>query len=82
MFSGRPQCIDEMQALAAREGKPAGLRLGANLRQASDDVLAAMEDMGLFEIGLNPGRFTAQDVCTLREWGVEVLANLMDTPAW
>ena len=82
MFSGRPQCICEMQALAAREGKPAGLRLGANLRRVDEGVLAYMEGMDLFEIGLNPGRFTAQDVLTLRERGIEAFANLMDGPAW
>jgi len=82
VFSGHPLYIAELQAHAAREGKPAGLRLGANLRRVDGDVLEDMEGMDLFEIGLNPGRFTVEDVRTLRERGVEVLANLMDTPAW
>jgi len=81
-FSGHPGFIGEMQAFAALEGKPGGLRLGANLRLVDEDVLEDMEDMELFEIGLNPGFFTAQDVLALKERGVEVLANLMDTPAW
>jgi len=82
LFSGHPGYIGEMQAYAALEGKPPGLRLGANLRRVDEDVLDDMEDMDLFEIGLNPGHFTQEDVLTLRERGVEVLANLMDTPAW
>jgi len=82
VFSGYPNYIAEMQMLAAMEGKPAGLRLGANLRRVDEDVLEDMEDMDLFEVGLNPGHFSAQDVLMLRERGVEVLANLMDTPAW
>jgi len=82
VFSGHPGQIAEMQLLAARGGKPAGLRLGANLRQVTEDVLEDMEDMDLFEIGLNPGRFTREDVDILSKRGVAVLANLMDTPAW
>jgi glycerophosphoryl diester phosphodiesterase len=82
LFSGHPGYIGEMQMFAAREGKPTGLRLGANLRRATEDILEDMEDMDLFEIGLNPGHFTGEDVERLRARGVEVLANLMDTPAW
>ena len=82
VFSGHPMQIAEMQLLAAREGKPADLRLGANLRQVTEDVLDDMEGMDLFEIGLNPGRFTREDADLLRARGVAVLANLMDTPAW
>jgi len=82
VFSGHPMQIAEMQLLAAREGKPNRLRLGANLRQMTQDVLEDMEDMDLFEIGLNPGRFTREDVLMLERRGISVLANLMDTPAW
>ena len=82
VFSGHPMQIAEMQMLAAREGKPNRLRLGANLRQVTGDILEDMEDMDLFEIGLNPGRFTREDVDMLSGRGVAVLANLMDTPAW
>jgi len=71
-----------MQAFAAREGKPAGLRLGANLRQVNEDVLEDIENMDLFEIGLNPGRFTLEDIRMLEARGIVALANLMDTPAW
>ncbi len=82
LFSGHPGYIGEMQMLAARAGKPAGLRLGANLRQVNEDVLEDIEDMDLFEIGLNPGHFTGEDVAMLRERGIAVLANLLDTPTW
>jgi len=81
-FSGHPSYIGEMQELAAKEGKPTGLRLGANLRRVDESVLEDMEDLDLFEIGLNPGHFTKEDVRTLRERGIEVLANLLDTPVW
>jgi glycerophosphoryl diester phosphodiesterase len=81
-FSGHPGILAEMQMFAAKEGKPAGLRLGANLRHADADVLEMLEEMDLFEIGLNPGHFTKEDVALLRGRGIAALANLMDTPAW
>ncbi|MDR3313347.1 MAG: hypothetical protein LBS96_02690 [Oscillospiraceae bacterium] len=82
LFSGHPGHIGEMQTLAARAGKPKGLRLGANLRQVDEDVLEDIEGMDLFEVGLNPGHFTREDVELLRARKIEVLANLMDTPTW
>ena len=82
VFSGHPVQIAEMQMFAAREGKPAGLRLGANLRRIDEDILEEMEDMDLFEIGLDPGRFTVEDVRALEARGIAALANLMDTRAW
>ena len=38
--------------------------------------------MDLFEIGLNPGYFTREDIGILQARGIEVLANLKDTPEW
>lgn len=82
VFSGHPGYIGEMQTLAATRGKPAGLRLGANLRRLDEDVLEMIGDWDLFEIGLNPGWFTKEDVEILRARGIEALANLMDIPTW
>ncbi|MCL2508948.1 MAG: glycerophosphodiester phosphodiesterase [Oscillospiraceae bacterium] len=82
VFSGHPAYICEMQELAACGGKPAGLRLGANLRRIDDSGLEDMEGMDLFEVGLNPGSFAKEDVLMLNRRGIEVLVNLMDTPEW
>jgi len=82
VFSGHPSYIGEMQEFAAKNGKPPKLRLGANLRQINESVLEDIEDFDLFEIGLNPGLFTPEDMRMLRDRGIEALANLMDVPEW
>jgi len=82
VFSGHPRYISEIQTVTAMEGKPAGLRLGANLRKINEDILEDIEEMDLFEVGLNPGHFTKEDVLALQERGIKVLANLMDTEEW
>lgn len=81
LFSGAESCVREIQA-ACREGKPAGLRLGANIRFPTEEKLRAVREMDLFEVGLNARAFAADDVRRLADLGVAVLSNLGDDPAW
>ncbi len=82
VFSGVPAYNEEIQAHCRAHGKPAGLRLGANLRFMNDATRKAIEEWDLFEIGLNAEHFTAADVQWLNERGIAVLSNLGDYPAW
>ncbi|MDR1733654.1 MAG: glycerophosphodiester phosphodiesterase [Oscillospiraceae bacterium] len=79
VFSGNPLILMEMGMNTA----PEGLRLGANIRRLADDSKAMLEDLPpLWEVGLNPGRFTKADVEWLNAKGIQVLANLCDTFDW
>ena len=82
VFSGVPSYNEEIQSLRRAQGKPDGLRLGANLRFMNDETRKAVKEWDLFEIGLNAERFTQEDVLWLREQGVRVLSNLGDYPGW
>ena len=82
VFSGVRDYIDELQALAAKEGKPKGLRLGANIRFLDDRVKKEISGMDLFEVGLNAGRCTVDDLLWLADHGVKAFSNLGDYPEW
>ncbi|MBQ8144911.1 MAG: hypothetical protein IJ042_08990 [Butyricicoccus sp.] len=82
VFSGVPAYNEELQGLIRTEGKPEGLRMGANLRYMNDETRKAVEEWDLFEIGLNAEHFTQEDVLWLKERGISVLSNLGDYPAW
>jgi hypothetical protein len=82
VFSGHPGIVAEMQMIAATQGKPDGLRLGCNLRALDEDTKEDLEEMDLFEVGLNAGAFTAADLAWLADRGVAALSNLGDYPAW
>lgn len=82
VFSGIPACNEELQSFCRAQGKPDGLRLGANLRFMTDETRKAVKEWDLFEIGLNAEHFTQEDVLWLREQGVRVLSNLGDYPGW
>ncbi|MDR1465185.1 MAG: hypothetical protein LBJ11_07810 [Oscillospiraceae bacterium] len=82
VFTGNPAIIEEMQDLAAGEGKPAGLRLGANIRVLNDDVKEDVEGLDLFEVGLNARLFGREDVAWLQDRNIAVLSNLGDAPDW
>lgn len=82
LFSGDPALIREIQSACREDGKPDGLRLGANLRYLTQEAKAAVQAMDLFEVGLNAGRFSAEDVRWLSDRGIRVLSNLGDFPQW
>lgn len=82
LMSGDLRHVAEMQQTAAREGKPEGLRFGANIRWCDDSHLALLQGYDLWEVGLNAGAFGAEDVKRLAGRGIRVFANLGDTPEW
>lgn len=82
LMSGDLAHVREMQQTAAREGKPAGLRLGVNIRWCDEAHLSLLEGYDLWEVGLNAGAFDAADVTRLAARGLAVFANLGDTPDW
>ena len=82
LFSGVPAYIEEIQSTCRREGKPHGLRLGANIRFLTEEAKNALKSMDLFEVGLNAGAFTEEDIRWLADHGIQVLSNLGDTPVW
>jgi glycerophosphoryl diester phosphodiesterase len=82
VFSGHPGCLMELQSAAAFQGVPAGVKLGANLRALDEDTKEDIDDMTLYEVGLNAHCFSAEDVAWLAERDIRVLANLGDYPAW
>ena len=82
LFSGVPAYIEEIQSTCRREGMPRGLRLGANIRYLTEEAKNSIKSMNLFEVGLNAGAFTKEDIHWLSDHGIQVLSNLGDTPVW
>lgn len=82
VFSGVPSYNEEFQSYIRAQGKPEGLRMGANLRFMNDATRKAIKEWDLFEIGLNAEHFTQEDVLWLKDQGVAVLSNLGDYPGW
>lgn len=82
LFSGVPAYNAEIQETCKKQGKPDGLRLGANLRFMNDETRRAIREWDLFEIGLNADRFTQADVLWLQDHGVAVFSNLGDYTGW
>ena len=82
LFSGHRELIDDMQNTCRCLGKPAGVRLGANIRQLTPEAKKYIDGLDLFEIGLNDRRYTQEDVKVLNDRGIEVFSNLGDYPAW
>lgn len=83
VFSGNGQHIREIQKTAAQEGKPDGLRLGANICSLHDDeVKQRVSSMDLWEIGLNDFKFDETDVRWCADRGIRIFSNLGDYPKW
>lgn len=82
LFSGDWEVLEEMQEHYRRNGKPAGLRLGANIRFLNEKTMAFVNRSDLWEVGLNNEAFTKADVEMLAEKGIRVFSNLGDYPAW
>lgn len=82
LFSGVPAYTEEIQKACRMQGKPKGLRLGANIRYLTEENRRYVEKADFFEVGLNAGGFTKEDLRWLAGQGVEVLSNLGDDPKW
>ena len=81
-FSGNFDVLEEMQAHYRAVGKPAGLRLGANIRFINDRTMDFVRRSDLWEVGLNDGAFTKADVDMFAGMGIRVFSNLGDYPEW
>lgn len=83
VFSGVEEYIREIQETAAKEGKPDGLRLGANIRCLADEsIRKTVSEMDLWEIGLNDFRFDERDVKWCLDHDIRIFSNLGDYPIW
>ena len=82
LFSGHRDIIDDMQKTCRMLGKPEGLRLGANIRYLNEENKAYIQNLDLFEIGLNDRKYTRDDVNYLNDRGIQVFSNLGDYPRW
>ena len=82
LFSGHRDIIDDMQRTCRIQGKPQGIRLGANIRWLTPEMKDYIRDMDLFEVGLNDQKYTADDVKYLNDRGTQVFSNLGDYPRW
>lgn len=82
LFSGNRSDNDELQTLMRKKGKPAGLRLGANIRRLTEETKEFVNSADLYEVGLNDFWFTAEDSRYLAERGIKVFSNLGDYPEW
>ena len=82
LFSGHREIIEDMQNTIRAQGKPKGLRLGANIRRLDGEMKGYIRDFDLFEVGLNDWQYTRDDVKYLNDRGVQVLSNLGDYPEW
>ena len=78
LFSGNRSIIDDMQKTCRTLGKPAGIRLGANIRELTEENKAYISGLDLFEVGLNDRKYTGDDVDYLNDRGIQVFSNLGD----
>ncbi len=82
LFSGHRDIIEEIQTACRVQGKPEGIRLGANIRRLTPEIREFIAPLDLFEVGLNDKLYTADDVKYLNDRGIQVLSNLGDYPEW
>lgn len=82
LMSGVPALNQEMQRFAKQNGKPAGLKLAANIRWLTEVQKQAIADWDLYEVGLNAYDYGRDEVQYLAERGILVYSNLGDTPDW
>lgn len=82
LFSSSMSTNEEIQEVVRRRGKPLGLRLGANIKWLNDETEKFVNSSDLYEVGLNDGKFTREDVEKLRKKGIVVFSNLGDYPEW
>lgn len=82
LFSGNWEVLEEMQEHYRVNGKPEGLRLGANIRFINERTMDFVRRSDLWEVGLNNEAFTKDDVKTLEGMGIKVFSNLGDYPEW
>ncbi len=82
LFSGDWAVLEEMQEHYRKNGKPEGLRLGANIRYVNEETIAFVRRSDLYEVGLNNEAFTRMDVDFFETLGIKVFSNLGDYPEW
>ena len=82
LFSGNWDVLEEMQEHYRKNGKPEGLRLGANIRFINDMTMDFVRRSDLWEVGLNNEAFTKEDVEMFEKMGIKVFSNLGDYPEW
>ena len=82
LFSGDWDVLEEMQEHYRKNGKPEGLRLGANIRFINEKTMDFVKRSDLWEVGLNNEAFTKEDVDMFETMGIKVFSNLGDYPEW
>jgi len=82
LFSGDRAVIQQLQTWFKEHEKPDGLRLGANIRFLNKETMAMIQNMDLYEAGLNGGMYANHDVLWLKEHGIVTFSNLLDVPSW
>ena len=81
-FSGNREVLDEMQEHYRKNGKPDGLRLGANIRFINEKTMNFVKNADLYEVGLNDGSFSKDTVDMFESMGIKVFSNLGDYVEW
>ena len=82
LFSGEFDVLEEMQEHYRKNGKPKGLRLGANIRVINEETMDFVKRSDLYEVGLDNEAFTGKDVEMFENMGIKVFSNLGDYPEW
>lgn len=82
LFSGETELNREIQEWCRKNGKPDGLRLGANIRYLCRETMNEIRDYDLWEVGLNAWAFQQHEAEYLNSKGITVFSNLGDTPSW
>lgn len=80
VFSGNPLIIGELQQASGQ--KPPGVKLGANIRFLTEETRAWVQEMDLYEVGLNAEHIIREDLDWLHKRDILAFANLGDYPAW
>ena len=82
LFSGETGLNREIQSWCKVNGKPVGLRLGANIRFVCRETIQEIKEYDLWEVGLNAWAFVEDEVRYLNSRGIQVFSNLGVTPSW
>lgn len=82
IFSGHTSVNREIQTMLELCGKPEDLRIGANVRKLTPEILEFIKNSDIYEVGLNDFLFNKEDVPMLKEMDVLVFSNLGDYPEW
>ncbi len=82
LFSGNDEGISEIQSYFKSHNKPEGLKLGANIWEMTPDWEKRIDELDLYEAGLNIEHISEDVIKYLKQRNIKIFSNLGDQPSW